>query len=330
MWPCESGEFHQYAHVIGDVMDNTPGVVFGMDTMAVYAPAVPQEDGDHDVGQIWMFGGTYAQDLATDPPCTPDMDCVQTIEIGWEVQAGEAGAHVITFSTTDGYTAGGIGCFNGQSGSSCPLFIWTSGYTPAVTPGAAIAANGPQQANPSVASTLPTEMTALVIQIGGEYWVQIGLNGSAYYIGYYPGSNFSKPLATFQVGGEVYDSNNNFTNPGVPMGDGVTPYYGYGWSAYHHDFSATAYWKWPESTSSWDATMCASTPPDYSEPLYQYDTVAPSVRRPGTLGEVLLLWRRHPRRARGSPVPPTLAARRLRTAAAGRCRAGHARVVARA
>ncbi|HEY8088028.1 MAG TPA: neprosin family prolyl endopeptidase, partial [Polyangiaceae bacterium] len=257
MWPCQGGEFHQYAHVIGDIVDTTPGVVFGADTMSVYAPPVPQENADHTVGQVWMFGGTYAQDRPTDPPCTAGMDCVQTIEIGYEVQAGDPNAHVITYSTTDGYTAGGIGCFDGEGGSNCPPFVWGSGYPSTVVPGAII----PTQSAPA---TPPQELSALIIQIAGDYWVQIGVAGHRYYIGYYPGSNFSKPLGTFQVGGEVYDSQNDFTSPPVPMGSGDPAYWGYPWGAYHYGFNAEV-WVNGQSTNYWDASsMCASVPPDYA------------------------------------------------------------------
>jgi Neprosin len=275
MWPCESGEFHEYAHVIADVVDTTPWVQFGMDTMAVYAPSVPDTNGDHTVGQVWMFGGTYAQDLPSDPPCTSGMDCVQTIEIGWEVEAPNPNAHVITYSTTDGYTAGGAGCFNGESGGSCPPFVWSSGYTAAVTPGAIIPVTPPQQEYPGEPATLPVEETALIIYIGGNYWVQIGVGGHSYYIGYYPGSNFSKELGTFQVGGEVYDGNNDFTNPPVPMGDGIAPIWGYGWAAYHHDFNAAA-WVNGAQQNYWGAqSMCDSTPPDYDAPLYSWSKAPP-------------------------------------------------------
>jgi hypothetical protein len=271
MWPCESGEFHDYAHVIGDIVDTTPGVEFGMDTMAVYNPAIPQEAGNHNVGQVWMFGGTIAQDLPTDPGCNPATQaCVQSIEIGWMVSQGDSNAHVFTYSTLDGYTLGPNGadldgCWNGEGGSNCPPFIWSSGYTAAVTPGAIIPVNGPF-------ATPPQELSALVIDIGGNYWVQVGVAGARYYIGYYPGSNFAGPLSTFQVGGEVFGSQNDFTNPAIPMGSGFPSAWGYGWAAYHHDFSATVYWN-GQQTDYWTAaSMCASTPPNYSYAPYGYST----------------------------------------------------------
>jgi hypothetical protein len=269
MWPCQSGEFHQYAHVIGDVVDQTPGVVFGMDTMAVYAPSIPQQSGNHTVGQVWMFGGTIAQDLPTDPGCDPTtMDCVQSIEIGWLVDERDfSNAHVFTFSTLDGYTGPSSGCWDGDGSAGCPPFIWSSGYPSNVAPGASIPVS-------NAYSTPPQELSALIIQIGGDYWVQIGVGGHAYYIGYYPGSNFRGPLSTFQVGGEVSNSQNDFTNPAIPMGSGYPAGWGYGWSAYHHDFNAMVDWNGQQS-NYWTASMCASVPPNYSYAPYGYSSTAP-------------------------------------------------------
>jgi hypothetical protein len=268
MWPCVSGEFHEYAHVIGDIVDQTPGVGFGMDTMAVYAPPLPNVGGTHTVGQVWMFGGTIAQDLSTDPGCDPSsMDCVQSVEIGWVENPGDPSAHVFIFSTVNGYTEPNAGCYNGDGSAGCPPFIFSGNYPSSVAPNAVIPVSPPP-------ATPPQELSALIIEIGGNYWVQIGVGAQSYYIGYYPGSNFHGPLSTFQVGGEVANGQNDFTNPSIPMGSGAGPWSGYGWAAYHYNYSAVVSSNGQNTTYS-TASMCASIPPDYDYALYAYSKSPP-------------------------------------------------------
>jgi hypothetical protein len=278
MWPCvdapgsapgSGSEFHQYAHILGDVVDHFPGLVYAADTMSVHAPKVPIL-GDHSVAQVWLFGGTWAQDLPSDGSCPGD--CVQTIEIGWAVDSlvptstgtsDPVNPHLFIFSTTDGYVS--EECWNGETNGHCG-FIEMGGIPSQFLPGVLLPHNNPPSA--------PVEMTALVVQISGDYWVQVGVAGQTYYLGYYPGSNFSQPLSTFQVGGEVYDGNNTFMNTNLQMGSGNPASEGYGEAAYHHDSSAEA-WVNGESTNFWGtSSYCATKPPSYpgTYPPYEYAT----------------------------------------------------------
>lgn len=268
MWPCETGDFVDYAHVIGDVVDNVPGIVFAETTMSVNAPAVPKA-GDHSVAQEWLFDGTGAEDL---PGASCPADPVQSIEVGWGVGipgGDQTSPHLFIFSTTNGYCTlpqgGGSGCWNGGGGGNCP-FVPAAQVPPQFTPGAALPHSPPGAA--------PAELSALIIQIGGNYWVQVGVNGQRYYIGYYPGSSFAKPLSTYQVGGETADGNDSFLASGLQMGSGLTPSDGYPWAAYHHDFDAEVWVNGVSSNYYGAQSMCASFPPGYpgALPPYAYST----------------------------------------------------------
>lgn len=274
MWPCGSGgEFPEYAHVLGDVVDNSPGVAYASTEMSVYAPTI--SSGGHSLAQFWLFGGTIAS-----AACSPGT-CVQSIELGWEVLPGVdlpnggvtdgVDPYVFTYSTLDGYNS--TGCYDDVGGDpgSCTPFVPLAGLPSSVSPGARIAYNAPQ----SAASVAPVEMTALAILIAGDYWVQVSVGGGQrYYIGYYPSSYFAEPMATFQVGGEAGDTD-GFVNRNIEMGTGLPPTDGYGWAAYHHDFGATTYLNDVENNYWGASSMCASVPPGYSVPdvpPYAYST----------------------------------------------------------
>jgi Neprosin len=280
MWPCVSGEFHDYAHVQRDLVDNTPGIVSAGTEMSVYAPAVPSNT-EHSLSQVWMFEGANAIDLSGS--CTSN--CVQSLEVGWQVDddvpnnsgvADGVNPYVFIYSTLNGYMSG---CWNGDTtdnGATCPAFIPFTQLPTTVVPGAKIAFHAPQTPNASNPATLPTEMHVFINDDGGNYWVQISTGGESYYIGYYPGSNYAHPMATFQVGGEAENSSNTFSGTGLQMGSGLAPSEGYGWAAYHHDsFADVLTLANGGSTTIYESGyMCASTPPGYSAAPYSYDTAA--------------------------------------------------------
>jgi hypothetical protein len=283
MWPCIDGEFHDYAHVQRDLVDNTPGIITAGTEMSVYAPVVPTS-AEHSLSQVWLFEGTNAIDLGG--TCTSD--CVQSVEVGWQVDAAVptdkgttdgVNPYIFTYATVDGYVSG---CWNGDTtdnGAACPTFVPFTQVPATLTPGAEIAYHAPQTPNASVPSTLPTEMQVIITQNDGNYWVQLTVGGSeSWYIGYYAGSNYAKPMATFQVGGEAENASNVFTGTGLQMGSGLAPTEGYGFAAYHHDSFAEIFTlAGGGSTTIYDSgTLCASTPPGDPSPPYSYSTTPPA------------------------------------------------------
>ncbi len=166
MWPCEGGDFTGYAHVLGDLVDNISGVSWAQTSMAVYAPSVPSGS-NHSLSQFWLFSGENAQDGSG--TCTSN--CIQSIEAGWIVLGGGAAPQIFIFSTLDGYSNPGNGCYVGDGpapGGSCPTFVQMSGLPTTVTPWAALAYNAPEATS---SGKLPVEMTIMVELYAGNYWL---------------------------------------------------------------------------------------------------------------------------------------------------------------
>lgn len=66
-------------------------------------------------------------------------------------------------------------------------------------------------------------------------------------------------MSTFQMGGEVDDQTEEFLGTGLQMGSGNSPTEGYGWAAYHRNYSAA--WSGGSATV---ATLAATRPTDYT------------------------------------------------------------------
>jgi hypothetical protein len=248
---AQSHEYPTYSHVVGTLVSDTPGIAYGSTVMSIYGPNVPSVAGDHSLSQLWLYSGSNTS--VDGPPCTSD--CVQSVEIGWDVDnvinSGDQNTpHLFLFSTNNGY---GDGCYNNIPNLPGACVPWVP------LPGAAFALNQALSYNPA-GDTPPLELTATVLLVGGGYWITLQIGSTSSYIGYFPQSDFSAPMETFQVGGEVEDQTETFLD--LAMGSGNYPDSGYGWAAYHHDFAAA----WIDGVMQWSdgAAMCAARPADYS------------------------------------------------------------------
>jgi hypothetical protein len=129
----------------------------------------------------------------------------------------------------------------------------------------------------------PVELSALVILIGNAYWVNVAIGSTSDYIGYFPLNDFTAPMDTFQVGGEVNEQNQQFVGTDLQMGSGYFAGDGYGWAAYHNNSAALAgNWAGASGYASeiWSSNplMCSTRPTDYG---YSMAPGAPPSTVPG-------------------------------------------------
>lgn len=175
--------------------------------------------------------------------------------------------HLFTFSTTDGYSA--TGCYDTDSSSCyfpapdgschCPQFVPYPTLDDGYAFGQTLGYNAPGQT--------PVDLAMSVWEDGNNNWQVIVrvVGEDPGIMGYYVGSQFSAPMDTSEVGGEVDnaafncdDPNDVFLNSGITMGSGQPPAAGYGQAGYHHDYDA-----WNNSGEVTGAFVC-STRPEYS------------------------------------------------------------------
>jgi hypothetical protein len=259
---CEAEEYTGYAHVKETIVNAVPALQYGGDTMAVYAPSVPiwESTADHSLSQIWFYSGNHAiQPL--DPAGCDSSDCYNTIEFGWQVNAqlnpGDGQPRLFIGSTSDGYANF---CFN-NTGSGCVTYIPTNSY---------YYLNQPVGYTSPGAGSTPAELENVVIYIPdgpgsvtGNFWITIQHSGEpSEYIGYFPSSQYQRPMDTYEVGGEVYDQTAQFAGQ-VSMGSGQDAHAGYGYAAYHYGFAGGSYDSSGDKIWSYSGDMCDTHPSDY-------------------------------------------------------------------
>jgi hypothetical protein len=253
-------DYPNYAHITGTLFSGQPGIQFGSTTMSIYGPNLGTV-GSHSLSQVWLFSGVNTS-VGGGPTCTSD--CVQSVEFGWTVDnslnTDTNTPHLFSFSTNNGY---GNGCYNNVPNLPGACVPWVP------LPGASFALNQALGYAPPNGGQ-PVELQATVILVGEGYWITLDIGSTSSYIGYYPNSDFTTSMDTFQVGGEVSSKTGAFGFlTGLDMGSGLAARFGYGRAAYHRDFSAM----WFDGTKHWStgANVCATRPADYD-----YSTTAPA------------------------------------------------------
>lgn len=244
-----------YRHVVNRF--NTETFAFPIESvgsmLSIFTPTVAFGTQDHSLSQLWASSTGCHTTIA--PDSCSGVDCAQTIEAGWNVDPDLNKyfssniddiykPHLFTFATPDGYAKG---CYNdalhdpSQPNSAC--MIWIAGNGAQLNPGdvlpSGVAGNGDDQ----VEAVVTIDLVATGTTSGGAttYGWRLGLviEDEFYDIGYWPSDQFSgdmqTKLATFQVGGEIYDSTSSWN---VPMGSGQSPGSGYPYAAFHSDYYA--------------------------------------------------------------------------------------------
>ncbi len=264
--PDDSEHTDMYAH---DRVKFTPGgggtgtqIYYGQSVMSVNGPAMLSSpgyrtnfawvpSGDHSLSQLWMTSGTgynppnsqnqlpCSEGSCNDPGQTncQSAHCLQTIEVGWSMVAGNTAPYFFNFATNNGYADGCWGV-----GGGCGDSLWNGSNPPTATPNPFIQYN---QTWPTYMVYLgftppgggtPTEYQASIYNPGDGNWYVIVAGN---WIGYYSASFFHGAMQhtaeDFEAGGEVHDASDLWIQP---MGTGASASAGYGQAAYLHDFYA--------------------------------------------------------------------------------------------
>ena len=254
-----------YKYVLG-VNQSVPAGSFGSDaTHAIYNPPITPGSNEHSLSQTWVlspgttvFGG-----------CSSKADCVQSLEAGWNVDAGlygDTSTHFFTFSTKDGYR--NTGCYNliancGHTGSGFVL----DPFAP-FTPGQILPSSTAGTANP------------FEIELSWESGVDASGNRNWYLyenfsdlVGYIPASLFSAgdggagaPLVSsytlLQAGGEIYDSAPGGHDTTADMGSGQFASKGFWQAAYLRNIN------YENSAATWTAATKLGSAFESNSALY--------------------------------------------------------------
>ncbi len=258
--PAVAGSVAGYAHVVAGFQGGS-NITVGTTTMNVFAPAMTSQAVDpHNISQSWMVTGNgfnYAGQ-------TCSSDCTQTVETGWNIDGtlyesnNPSSAHWFILSTNNGY---GDGCYT-NSGDDCLAWVTTPHAT--MAPGQTLTAGSPGGAT--------VEMSLYTVWVSGStpaWEIFLGDPRGGDVLGYYPASQFVGSMQTsaqtYEVGGEVYDTTQNWL---IPMGSGAAPAAGFGQAAYHHDYAVYN----GGSGYSHDFAMLAPEQPSY----YDFSQTAPA------------------------------------------------------
>jgi Neprosin len=264
-------DYPTYGHVVGTVVNDIPPLSQVQDTMAIYDPADGPNVYNHSLAQLWLTGGQNSaiSTCGGGPAVACTSNCIRSIELGWRVANtfSDRLPHLFTFSTIDGYSS--TGCYDTNSSScefyapngtcKCPAFIPDPSLASGYTFGQTLPFNPTGEA--------PAELATMVFQDGSNnYWLIVQADGEdPGIVGYYAASDFTIPMDTFQIGGEVDNnaascaSTDPFLDTGIFMGSGAPPVAGYEVAAYHHDYNA-----WEGDSSEVTSASICSTRPEYS------------------------------------------------------------------
>lgn len=245
-------EEHQYAHAANWSVSNLGAASW----MNVWAPAVAKA-GEFSLSQLWVTRGSGAT--------------LQTLEAGWQVAPGYFGdskAHLFIYSTSDGYTTNGGGCYN----LDCNRFVQTS--TSVVIGGAL---------TPSVAGGKQYAIRLLYAYDAGTkaWWLWARKSTAATTdtaIGYYRPALFhatglggtSPRAATIDFGGEIIDDRTlHAGHTTTDMGAGTYPASGNGRAAYQRNAmvkGTDGTWKNASLTRAVDNRYCYDLAGPSSDP----------------------------------------------------------------
>lgn len=220
---CSSGGAN-YAHVLANLTApyGSPTMLGGGTITAVYNPPIGTDVVSHSLSQTWTFSAFPYLEVC-DPSCTGP-DCLQSVEIGWNVDSSANflqdpyGTHLFIYSTKDDYTS--TGCYNGfqaTEGGEC----LQGNSLGTVVAGMALSYNY---------GLYPTEIQFDTYNYEGNWYLAVnGTTDFVYYGDQYNGS-FGTSAGAFQVGGEVEappptfdvpsESDSWYPGDGVGMGSG--------------------------------------------------------------------------------------------------------------
>ncbi|KAM7255897.1 hypothetical protein ACFE04_011638 [Oxalis oulophora] len=176
-------------------------------TLNVWRPQI-QQPNEFSLSQIWVLGGTFAQDL-------------NSIEAGWQVSPdlyGDNNTRLFSYWTSDAYQA--TGCYN----LLCSGFIQINNE---IAMGASI--------YPLSGYGSPQYDISILIwkdPIEGNWWMQFG---NEHVLGYWPGSLFSylsESASMIEWGGEVVNLEADGQHTNTQMGSGHFPQEGFGKASY--------------------------------------------------------------------------------------------------
>lgn len=242
--PFVGEDYCGYAHQVAQLNDVT---AYGGQTFLNIVSPNAQND-QHSLAQLWFGAGPLSPlpsgTCNPEPqPCTSTgPDCVQTIEVGWDVDFSlfsSLAPHLFTFSTNDNYDT--TGCYNNMASSSseaCLPWVQVSQqFAPAMN------LNEYVQGWEAYSGSTPAPLTDLAIEVA-KYSDTGGLSGWGIFIcigptdvgpncdlmGVYPFTDYYPPMDNgdgnargtfFHVGAEVNDA--TLQQNGVECGFGVPP-----------------------------------------------------------------------------------------------------------
>jgi hypothetical protein len=249
----------------------------GTSTMTIAEPTLSGFAGDHSVAQVWLTGATRATGLPR-----------QTIEAGWEaVSPGVAGPvlpQLFIGTTPNGYATW---CLDDNTSSACPA--WVPNPTASLTLGGTLPASTPGGTQHELTITIEHAFSYIITCIirhgctntkvysGWSIFASVDGGGADTYLGYYANDGYDNDGSSglsvggdnFIMGGEVYDTGENFgPPPEVTMGEGPLPMgkATIGSTAVHHDFG------YYDST---DTLQAGGSVVHNTNPVYVFDISTP-------------------------------------------------------